>query len=223
MKTLKEFFNWINLEEAKWSSDYINANEVSRFFNVVHLSETQLGAEDFTFTPRVPRTPIEDKWGNGWEDDFTPRISLAPSIKMARSAGATGNFVYAGDADGLVDISDRVDNCPGGELAVNAKKNHFSLGDYLYSIKDELTANEIQDILNASKPKTNNLAFIRDVRLAVLPQRIRDRFYLCVPDSKGTQEKVTLEPITLMYIGKLYGEEVLLAPHAKAYLQSITH
>lgn len=215
---LTTFYQWL-LKESR-NPRLVSDSVLRKHFNVFHLSEKLLAEPTFEFTPRVPRTPLDDKHGNAWEDDFTPRVSLAPSIQDARNAGAHGNYCYAGFTEKAIPLAPRVANCPGGELGLKANIP-FSLGEYLTKIKNELTPQEIRDIISHSEPPARTLDKIRNVKLYHLPDRIRDRFYLCVPDAPSTNEMVVLEPIVMMYLGRVHSDtEVLLTEQALQYIQS---
>jgi hypothetical protein len=215
---LLEFYQWLITETR--NPQIVSDLELRKHFNVFHLSEKLLDEPTFEFTPRVPRYPLDDNQGNAWEDDFTPRISLASSILDARNAGAHGSYCYAGYTDKAIPLAPRVDDCPGGALGLKGRIT-FSLGQYLSKIKDELTPEETKAILGHSDPPAKSLDKIRNVKLYHLPERIKNRFYLCVPDSPSTNEVVVLEPIVLMYLGRVHSDtEVLMTNEAFRYISS---
>lgn len=106
------------LAEQQRTQHYLSFKQLEGLFKVFHLSSEILGDSQYTsgfqFTPRVPRNPMTG------EDDFTNRISLAPSINRAIFAldGLTIKYqtryrmydhyyVYAGDLKS--DPSDDID------------------------------------------------------------------------------------------------------------------
>lgn len=215
---LVEFYQWL-INETR-NPHIVSDAELRKHFNVFHLSEKLLDEPTFEFTPRVPRYPLDDNQGNAWEDDFTPRISLAGSILDARNAGANGNYCYAGYTDKAIPLAPRVDNCPGGPLGLKGRVT-FSLGQYLAKMANEMTPEEIQGILSHSDPPAKSLDKIRNVKLYQLPERIKKMFYLCVPDAQSTNELVVLEPIVLMYLGRVHSDnEVVLTDNAFRYISS---
>lgn len=220
MKTLKEYYQWLLNEENSISS-VVSHKELEKHFNAFHLSDDLLSSSSFLFTPRVPRYPLDDKRQNGWEDDFTPRISLAPSITKAIDAGAEGPYVYAGYVKNKTELAPRVDSCPGGAQNIGPGGDAFTLGKYLSGIQDQMTPEEIGRILDASRPPTDELLTIRKVPLSVLPSRIKQQFYLCVPDAKRTGEFVSLEPVTLLFLGTNTNQGVHLTPDALNYIKRL--
>lgn len=220
MKTFREYYQWL-LNEEKATSGVIPNKELEKYFNAFHLSDDLLSSSSFLFTPRVPRYPLDDRRQNGWEDDFTPRISLAPSIAKAIDAGAEGPYVYAGYVKKKIELAPRVDSCPGGSQEIGPGGDSFSLGKYLSGLQHQMTPEEIEKILNASRPPTDDLLTIRKVPLSALPDRIKQHFFLCVPDAKRTEEFVSLEPVTLLYLGMNTGQGVQLTPDALNYIQRI--
>lgn len=111
--------NWYKfLTEQQRTQHYLSFKQLEGLFRIFHLSGEILGDSQYTggfqFTPRVPRSPMTG------EDDFTNRISLAPSVNRAIYAldGLTIKnqnrkrlynqyYVYAGDLKS--DSSDDID------------------------------------------------------------------------------------------------------------------
>lgn len=130
--------------------------------------------------------------------------------------------MYAGNVENAIPLEDKVDNCPGEPMPTITSRISFHLGEYLESIRDELSDEEIEKIIQESDPTALLLTQIRNVKLSSLPERIKNRFFLCVPDAKQTKEKVSLEPITLLFLGHrtMDGRTVRLEDHAIQYLKS---
>jgi len=116
----------------------LNIKTAQTIFKYFHLSKIRLGKETFVFNPRIPSSP---GW---WEDDFTKRISLAPTIAQAIEAlQDSGDFhVYAGDVkkddtDNIETISLKAHfpKCPKSKK--NPYSDDFDIIAWLLSLSDD--------------------------------------------------------------------------------------
>jgi hypothetical protein len=94
-KLLQE--NWFK-EADEGRAEFLNFTDLDKLFNAFHVSSELLDNKEFTFTPRVPKGPYNDINGMHIEDDFTPRVSIGPTVGMCLKAleGSSG-FLYAAD------------------------------------------------------------------------------------------------------------------------------
>ena len=190
------------------------AGILRKIFKYFHLASFKLGEEDFTVNPRVPRGPMSG------EDDFTERVSLAPSIERAIKSlelggdSMIGYYVYAGD---FLDIPDddipvfhtkkQIPKCPSYEEddeEIKYGSPRWSWKKWLhYNFKDAKGKDLAKSI---EARKYNSVDF--------LPKKFRQQFYGCVPDAKKTDEKWALQDIKLYHLGKMIDDRrVLVAPH----------
>lgn len=165
---------------------WIEADDLSKIFKVFHLSEVDI--KGGKFTPRIPKAPAQG------EDDFTPRISLAPSISKALEALSDSKStiymsVYAGDLLGVpdddieyYDLQARLPKCP--------KAGKRKYGEPGWSFGEWLKANKQKAI----SPKD-------------LPDQYRQQFYGCVPDADETEELWSLQPIRLYHLGQIVTDD----------------
>lgn len=184
------------------AGDTITEDEAKHWFKYFHLSPTEYTD---TFNPRIPTNTkmATDVNGDIIEDDFTRRISLAPSIMAARASGARGRYVYACDVRevrtddiDVIELSDYKEKCP-----------------IDYPKKGMKTGNTFKDILHNLVAWTKNLpeeeAYKPDLwKTALDPKKYRSgaplspdmlqqsyktQFKYCVPTM--TKEKWAEQPL----------------------------
>jgi len=171
----------------------IQIEVLDKIFKYFHLSSQILNKKKFTFNPRVPADP----WGDGLhttEDDFTKRISLAPSIDKAVEAlelqgTKVGQIhVYAVDTVKIPDddievlhTKQQVKKCPSSPN--NKYGPNFDLRRWLVA-KTEISPSDVEG--------PNDL-----------PPKLRNQFYGCVPDAGATDEKWSLADVSMYYMGVL--------------------
>jgi len=101
MKLLLE--RWRLFAESEEESIVLKWDEVDSIFKIFHLSSVKLAEEDeHEFTPRLPRYPMQDNTGAVIEDDFTPRVSVAPTIRQCYDALMKKDkklYLYAADRE----------------------------------------------------------------------------------------------------------------------------
>jgi len=211
--------------------DKAATKDINNLFRVFHISKDVLGNTSmhgrkkddqpgFTFTPRVTDNPTKDTDGNTVEDDFTPRVSVGPTIEKCFEAlnmlqGGSG-YLYAagGAAPGgdvkVFDLQDRFENCitklSSGD---NRFGEMFKFQKYLMSkFNEEEAARWIQSGVDAPSD---------------LPDEYEIDWMGCVPDAMQTEEDWLLEPTTLMFIGHVGQgmESMKLSPGASALLQKL--
>lgn len=221
--------------EDKWkrflyegmSTEAIDAEELSRIFNFFHVSEHKLSKDNFfTFTPRVPRHPFVDDEGNITEDDFTPRISVAPTVELALEALGEGSLenvdgwghLYAGLQH--ADAEATTEDCP--ETDDMEYDMNFRMSRWLQS---KFEAGEIRPPANLQvrkwldKPTRQR----ETIYPSGLPTDLVDEFEGCVPDADETREQWLLKPTKLVYVGEVEaetGDVILSAAGLKAVRQA---
>jgi hypothetical protein len=149
-------------KHVPWLTD----KKAEKIFKYFHLSRRRLGKETFVFNPRVPKTPMDA------EDDFTKRVSLAPTIDKAYEAlGVGGDFhVYAGDVKSIdtddietISLKAHFPKCP------KSKKNPYGenfLGiAWLLSLSDE----ELSPLFREYKVKKQHYLLFREIVVDALP------------------------------------------------------
>lgn len=206
----------------------VKTNKLNSIFDFFHISDRRLSDDDyFIFTPRIPRRPYEDWEGNITEDDFTPRISVAPTIENALKAieGQEEFFegwmhLYAGF--GPTDAEAKQEDCP--ETPDQEYDTNFTMSKWLYQklFDKELSVKDATE-LNMSippriqpkdfKPKKHASLTPRGIRPRILPTNLKDEFEQCVPDADETNENWMLKPTKMIYIGELdtKNREVILS------------
>lgn len=184
---------------------YIQPEVLEKIFKYFHLSFKLLDKEKFTFNPRTPISPWSDGKHNT-EDDFTKRISLASSIEdslEALEASVKAKMhVYAVDTikmpDDDIDVVHtrlKIKKCPKSQD--NAYGPKFQLAKWLRA-KTEIDPKSIYGP-------------------ADLPSKLRNQFFGCVPDAEITDEKWSLEDVSMYYIGLLSVPDyiIVLSPAGK--------
>jgi len=185
-------------KDAK-SDNTISSMTLKKIFKYFHLSSERLnGNKPFRFTPRTPAIPYSDAEGNVIEDDFTNRVSLAPSVEKALEALQLSShqktilYVYAVD---FVEISD--DDIPTISLKAHIKKcprtNASPYGGNF----------NIRDWLEEQPPSLARSFDYNFIAPSLLPPKWRNQFYGCVPDAKETQELWSVQPVKMYYLGQL--------------------
>jgi hypothetical protein len=166
----------------------------------------------------VPKHPYYAE-GGVIEDDFTERISLAPTIEKALEALVTYNtnwHVYAGDL-----VSDPEDDIPTIKiskikLTLPGYGADFKLGEWLTKLynsprTDEKLKKQLEPCLQ-NQFKCNSPS--------KLPEPLKQRFKYAVPDAKQTKEEWAVQPIRLLYLGQLNGDVIDLSDAATKFLKS---
>ena len=190
------------------SNQTIDIGELNSIFDFFHISDQRLSMDDyFIFEPRVPRTPYVDAEGNITEDDFTKRVSVAPTVWSAIDAidGFHNDMengwmhLYAGKGTPDVDVSQ--EDCP--EAKEMQYGPQFLLSKWLQQkhLDGEMNDEEYKKLSRTG------------LRPRMLPKKLRGEFENCVPDSMETQDMWLTKPTRLLYIGELNtaSEEVILS------------
>jgi hypothetical protein len=196
------------------SAEAIDADELSKLFNYFHISEQKLSKDDFfTFTPRRPRYPYVDPENNVSEDDFTQRISVAPTVQDALEALGEGSLENVGGWGHLYagidhpDAEARTEDCP--ETDDMEYGLDFLMSKWLTAQVEEgeLDPKDEKDIRRWLTTKN------RTLRPRILPDDLKDEFEGCVPDADETREQWLLEPTKLIYLGEVEADtgDVLLS------------
>lgn len=184
----------------------ITFQQAEKLFGLFHLSAAKLSDTEFTFNPRIPKHPFKDSNGAIIEDDFTARISLAPSIRHALKAlpvAYPATFVYAGgmintkrDNIPTIKLSSQFPECP-PDFGVDFQFSDYV--DWILKKNPKLSPRDKKEIIDAQAPSD-------------LPKEFGDKFYLCVPDAIDTQEEVSLQDVTLGFLGTIEDQKVELSP-----------
>ena len=195
-KYLRDARNQAELDLATISDDY----------NYFHLSWNRFvidkDGETFTFTPRVPENPFG--WMNGSiEDDFTPRVSLSPTVKGCLEAlpdDSDGRWYVYGtkQTDNIVSVRDYFEACP------DDYGTAFNLRTWIESLpqEDQYAIKNYSEHLDMELSGTGTWG----INVSDLPLQYRDMFYGCVPDAMQHDEYWSLEPITMDYLGYITWE-----------------
>ncbi len=202
MKLLLE--RWRLFAESEEESIVLKWDEVDSIFKIFHLSSVKLGEEDeHEFTPRLPRYPMQDNTGAVIEDDFTPRVSVAPTIRQCYDALMKKDkklYLYAADSRKLntdnvkvLDLGAEFEKCK--ERLSNPSMNN------MYGAQVKPAPYELQYYLMSkgldpeySKPSE-------------LPRQFMMDWKNCVPDAgqsevAATGEEWVLEPTNMFFIGE---------------------
>lgn len=203
-KTLREAYSHLFEQGSHGTSGLmISEQDVTRLFKWVHLSANRLGGDRqnmFTFTPRIPLTPSSDRLGDVVEDDFTRRISVAPTISQAAKALGSdylsGFWVYAVDLreDGTddvaaIDLSQTLPDCDtdlsyedvtGTMQTYSDDGAEYKLSDWLEQVTDE----------EYSAPSE-------------MPPDLQKSWQGCVPDAYKTEEHWLTSPTPFVLLGRL--------------------
>lgn len=202
MKLLLE--RWRLFAESEEKSIVLKWDEVDSIFKIFHLSSVKLGAEDeHEFTPRLPRYPMQDNTGAVIEDDFTPRVSVAPTIRQCYDALMKKDkklYLYAADSRKLNTDDVKV----------------LDLGAEFEKCKQRLSSPEMNNTYGAQvKPAPFELQYYlmskgldpEYSKPSELPRQFMMDWKNCVPDAgqsevAGTGEEWVLEPTNMFFIGE---------------------
>lgn len=202
MKLLLE--RWRLFAESEEKSIVLKWDEVDSIFKIFHLSSVKLGAEDeHEFTPRLPRYPMQDNTGAVIEDDFTPRVSVAPTIRQCYDALMKKDkklYLYAADSRKLNTDDVKV----------------LDLGAEFEKCKQRLSSPEMNNTYGAQvKPAPFELQYYlmskgldpEYSKPSELPRQFMMDWKNCVPDAgqsevAGTGEEWLLEPTNMFFIGE---------------------
>ena len=202
MKLLLE--RWRLFSESEEESIVLKWDEVDSIFKIFHLSSVKLGEEDeHEFTPRLPRYPMQDNTGAVIEDDFTPRVSVAPTIRQCYDALMKKDkklYLYAADSRKLNTDDVKV----------------LDLGAEFEKCKQRLSSPEMNNTYGAQvKPAPFELQYYlmskgldpEYSKPSELPRQFMMDWKNCVPDAgqsevAGTGEEWVLEPTNMFFIGE---------------------
>ena len=202
MKLLLE--RWRLFAESEEESIVLKWDEVDSIFKIFHLSSVKLGAEDeHEFTPRLPRYPMQDNTGAVIEDDFTPRVSVAPTIRQCYDALMKKDkklYLYAADSRKLSTDDVKV----------------LDLGAEFEKCRQKLSSPEMNNTYGAQvKPAPYELQYYlmskgldpEYSKPSELPRQFMMDWKNCVPDAgqsevAGTGEEWVLEPTNMFFIGE---------------------
>jgi hypothetical protein len=202
MKLLLE--RWRLFAESEEESIVLKWDEVDSIFKIFHLSSVKLGAEDeHEFTPRLPRYPMQDNTGAVIEDDFTPRVSVAPTIRQCYDALMKKDkklYLYAADSRKL-----NTDNVKVLDLGAEFEK-----------CKERLSNPSMKNMYGAQvKPAPYELQYYlmskgldpEYSKPSELPRQFMMDWKNCVPDAgqsevAATGEEWVLEPTNMFFIGE---------------------
>ena len=202
MKLLLE--RWRLFAESEEESIVLKWDEVDSIFKIFHLSSVKLGEEDeHEFTPRLPRYPMQDNTGAVIEDDFTPRVSVAPTIRQCYDALMKKDkklYLYAADSRKLNTDDVKV----------------LDLGAEFEKCKQRLSSPEMNNTYGAQvKPAPFELQYYlmskgldpEYSKPSELPRQFMMDWKNCVPDAgqsevAGTGEEWVLEPTNMFFIGE---------------------
>ena len=202
MKLLLE--RWRLFAESEEESIVLKWDEVDSIFKIFHLSSVKLGAEDeHEFTPRLPRYPMQDNTGAVIEDDFTPRVSVAPTIRQCYDALMKKDkklYLYAADSRKLNTDDVKV----------------LDLGAEFEKCKERLSNPSMKNMYGAQvKPAPYELQYYlmskgldpEYSKPSELPRQFMMDWKNCVPDAgqsevAATGEEWVLEPTNMFFIGE---------------------
>lgn len=202
MKLLLE--RWRLFAESEEESIVLKWDDVDSIFKIFHLSSVKLGEEDeHEFTPRLPRYPMQDNTGAVIEDDFTPRVSVAPTIRQCYDALMKKDkklYLYAADSRKL-----NTDNVKVLDLGAEFEK-----------CKERLSNPSMKNMYGAQvKPAPYELQYYlmskgldpEYSKPSELPRQFMMDWKNCVPDAgqsevAATGEEWVLEPTNMFFIGE---------------------
>lgn len=199
--------------EEKWkrflyegiSPQMIAGKQLKKIFKGFHISPQKLSFDDwFTFTPRKPRYPYQDHEGNIIEDNFTPRISVSPTIEHALTAiegqFIPGEWLHVYAVTEYPDIEAKQEDCP--ETDDMPYDLNFTMSKWLKNKLDTGTLKSPGDV-SIKNWLTNTTRSRPSISPASLPSYLSNEFEFCVPDSDETHESWFLKPTTMVYVGEL--------------------
>ena len=202
MKLLLE--RWRLFAESEEESIVLKWDEVDSIFKIFHLSSVKLGEEDeHEFTPRLPRYPMQDNTGAVIEDDFTPRVSVAPTIRQCYDALMKKDkklYLYAADSRKLntdnvkvLDLGAEFEKC---KLRLSNPEMNNTYGAQVKPAPYELQYYLMSKGLDPEYSKPSEL-----------PRQFMMDWKNCVPDAgqsevAATGEEWVLEPTNMFFIGE---------------------
>lgn len=221
-------------KEPTLSDQMVSYEELANLFHWFHISSIFLG-DQFTFSPRIPRRPARDKNDAIIEDDFTKRVSVAPTIDTAVKAlgqKSAGTYVYAIDlkADpsddvASTDLSKQLRKCEKVLSYTDQKRgvyyNYLSnrwtlegwLNNFLYVLaKDKSVPDEKLDWFRTHQVKAPSN----------LEPAFRELFKACVPDADSTGENWLRKPSNFIFLGRRIGNGVQLSKNAKEEIERLS-
>ena len=222
MKLLLE--NWRKyLKEEAEGEPTVSFGKLDNIFRIFHLSniyphdmEGGLGVSGFAldvgFTPRITTKPLTDIDGNVIEDNFTPRVSVGPTVQKCFDAlhlsGEQSGYLYA--ADVRMDSSDDV--------------KVFDLQDNFEKCRTKLSSDENEFGEDFRFQKYLNHTFNKEVEPGAFttPGMLPDEYQIdwkgCVPDAMMTGENWLLQPTRMFLIGDASASGTVKLSHGVAQL-----
>lgn len=203
----------------------IDVDMLDKLFRVFHLSARDIrkNHEDKTaeFNPRVPSAVFNDHVGNNIEDDFTKRVSLAPTIENAVNALGRDTYnwcIFAGD---IVNHSgDNIDTIKLAQQKFPVCKEKLNYTDDGFKI--DYSRAKHQEFYFDRWVKQNDPA---DASVAEgpsdLPPEFRSLWQGCVPDAEETKEEWAIHDVYLYYVGKLRVNGTMAFFDDEASLQNV--
>lgn len=187
----------------------LSFSEIESRFPFFHISDEELHDKNtgkVTLSPRVPRSFARDDNRNAVEDNFTPRVSLSKNISGALEALKAQSFgrnklyaVLPSDVSSasLFDVSARFQSCA---KAVSSDGNIYPQDNY--TLRQFII--DYPEYVNPKKPT---------IGPSDLNDQGRSLWMGCVPDAKETSEVWALNPVTLIYIGRITRGEIEVSPY----------
>ena len=202
--------------ETLLTNTVLSGMAASNLFKWFHISGQLLGGDKnlFIFSPRVPMSPARDYFGSVIEDDFTKRISVAPSITDALGAlglAAVKNrksslWVYAADLRedpvddvSVYDLQSRLTQC---DKDLSYQENDGTDTYWQYSRATDMSSQYSFHDWEASTGLNSEYDAPSE-----LPAKLKAKWKGCVPDASATGEKWITKPTPLLLLGKLEGGE----------------
>ena len=207
MQFLKKYEELIT--ENKYTE--LTISNIESKYKYFHLSKIRLLNSDkktFTFSPRIPFDTYLDIDGHIIEDNFTPRISLAPTIKYClhaiENSRPTNLYIYGTNKSNFIELNK---TCPIGY------DDNFTLKGWLDKLPIS-SYEEIQLLIHNDNIKQEiykpdeidyKEIYIEDFITAPndLPDKYKNMFYACVPDAYFTQEVWALSNLKMEYLGEI--------------------
>lgn len=234
--------NYIIQEQNRIPQKRISVEIVEKIFKYFHVSRRKLHAERFVFNPRVPKNPMDAE--DDFTDRISLGMEIKASIDAAGHWTRDDLYVYAGDLVeiqiddiDIYDLQNRHPKCPSSKD--NPYGESFSFRQWLlslsegekrlvtryYGISPELMdqylkarwdeAFAIRTKLEKQGGKAKQFIEMIYGKPKLLPPKLKEKFYGCVPDAMETDEKWSLDDITLHYIGVYDNGEIRLSKYAR--------
>jgi hypothetical protein len=226
LKTFEKFTKDIKNNMVIYKIPMVDLENTYKYF---HISEDYLIKNDdektFVFTAKVPYQPYTDDDMNVIEDDFTDRVSIAPSIKMCLNAlqedGSDQLYLYGVDlkndsSDDIdaVNLKSMLDRCPIIKGKNQKYGEDFNLREWIEAL-DIKQYREIQKWVYKKTVKdlpdmTGEIMYDIDLSEFIespsdLPEKYKRLFYACVPDADVTNEFWSLKNLKMDYLGQFEG------------------